>query len=723
MQSKTKDLQAELSYLRDNLVEGIRQGKTALVKDGLEMYKTLISAFIDKLKQFGSPYDRKRAIQELSAIEGGWSEIAWIKDDLHETIDVSLNTKNIHVIRDVLYFPIHLASMAFIERDYYIFHQFINWVPYYYIKSLSIRDSKIRDFIMDRCWRWLKEISDFIISDDLKRISNDEEIEKAHEFADGVILVFNQLLKSAYDNRELNHFKTFVHRMESLFEYYKEFVRESKPEDIRWRLENQHLSYEEKDALEKELKLRKKHVCVLEEIELKKKIVLYGINAWILRHYDDGKLKIEEFKKWHESIPSFGDLKEIWELFLKAEEDETQHELGWDWWELDEHPEGKVIWVSFDQSLRLLFCIKCLEILKAMTPAQREQATIPHSSAILYLAESEDSPFRQVLKKIKEEDEKWRPIIGDKGVDAIPAFGEILTKAVKAQKEKEVENLIKAPLCGERIEEVKKDILKEWKNNAAIRHIVQNYGTYKYCLTPPEGMAFFGLNVIDTKEVYVKESRISALGWGEHYGRSLAKGENEFVLEKILSGLPSFRSQPIPDKEIAETTDEVLSKLKNAGYNPVILILNAWFALRVFETMDEFDLPDEREKDLKLVGYYKRNPLFSFNYRGKPLLIVADVKKLGVWQQFKPKQLLDEEEYISIDDQDIFSFCITSFTKESALEFIQKQSQFRQDKDGHKRPKEEMVTELLQRVRLRIVEQFDFEVIDRNAGYKISVSK
>lgn len=144
MKAKGNELRTELGYLRDNLIEGIREGKISFVKDGLDMYEDLISTFIKKIKQHGSPYDKKRAMQELATFERGWSEIEWIRDDLRQIIDATIITEKIHVIHDVLYFPVHLASLAFLEGDYYIFHQFINWVPYCYGASLGVKDPKKR---------------------------------------------------------------------------------------------------------------------------------------------------------------------------------------------------------------------------------------------------------------------------------------------------------------------------------------------------------------------------------------------------------------------------------------------------------------------------------------------------------------------------------------------------------------------------------------------------
>ena len=95
------------------------------------------------------------------------------------------------------------------------------------------------------------------------------------------------------------------------------------------------------------------------------------------------------------------------------------------------------------------------------------------------------------------------------------------------------------------------------------------------------------------------------------------------------------------------------------------------------------------------------------------------MKKFGIWKQFKPKQILDGERYI----KDEFSLYVKAFTKQLALELIQKNPKFKQDKEGNERQGEEVLIELQQRVHFRIVEQFELEVLDNKAGYKIPLER
>lgn len=723
MKAKGKELRTELGYLRDNLIEGIHEGKTSSVKDGLDMYEELISTFIKKMKEHGSPYDKKRTMQELATFERGWSEIEWIRDDLRQIIDATIITENIHVIHDVLYFPLHLASLAFLEGDYYIFHQFINWVPYCYGASLGVKDPKVQELIVDRCWRWLREIVEFIIRPEIEGTLTVEEIEKEYEFLAGITLVFNQLFKRTFDKRRLDHFKKFLQGFRSIFKDQEDQNPLDEANEIQWRLEGSQLTEEERINLKKELSLKKKYIDGLNDLKQRKALILYGLNAWILHHYDAGSLSLENFKSWHENIGSFGNLKETWELYLKARDHEIGRELSWDWWEIDEHlddhPEGWVGEVGFENYSQSLCCLKCLEALKELTMDQRREVSIPLSPEILYLAGGENSPFGQTLKQIEGQTEKWIPIIGNDGVAAIPSFREILERSLEAQRQEDIRILIGAELSDEKIKEVKQNILKEWRKNAAVRDIIKTYRIYEYVNVPPEGKDFFVINQIHPKEIYIKESRISTHGSGSHFGRSLADGENELVLSTLISSLPSFADKTISREDTLQAINEVLAKLEESGLNPIILILKSWSTRRAIEGSEDFKKLVGVNNSPRSIGNYRNRPVFSLHYRGSPVVLILDMQKIGIWRQYKPKRIFAEEELIS----DEISFYIKAYTRESALELIRKQPELRLNKEGIERPEGEVLIELQQRVHFRLVQQFEFEIISHNTGYKIIIER
>jgi hypothetical protein len=209
---------------------------------------------------------------------------------------------------------------------------------------------------------------------------------------------------------------------------------------------------------------------------------------------------------------------------------------------------------------------------------------------------------------------------------------------------------------------------------------------------------------------------ISVHGWGEQYGAGIADGENKDVMKNITEALPSFSDSPIDDNEMAKAVDEVLLRLDTTAYDPIILIIDSWSASRTLESSDAFSRPDTIERKPRLLGYYKKKPMFRLYVRLKPAIVIVDIKKLAVWKQFKPKLTLDGERYIS----DEFALYVKEYSRDSAQALMAKQPHLLIDKaTGQPRPEEEVLNEFQQRVHFRIVEQYEFEILDRNAGYVI----
>ena len=167
---------------------------------------------------------------------------------------------------------------------------------------------------------------------------------------------------------------------------------------------------------------------------------------------------------------------------------------------------------------------------------------------------------------------------------------------------------------------------------------------------------------------------------------------------------------------------EKRKELESKNYNPAIIVSNAWFCLVAIENSSDDFVPVSSRKlseSMLMVGKYKGRPVFNLPYLDEPLVLVVDFKKLGSWNQFKPKKEFEEEENL-----EYFNFFIKAIDKPRAEELIKKDPCFLEDKTtGKGKTKEEAIEELRQRVHLRIVEQFRFDIADPNAGYKILVER
>lgn len=714
---RANDLRIELDHLRDNLTEALKLGRTGVVLDGLDMYEELVSTFIAKLKLYGSRYDRTRALQELAAFPGDtWSEIQWITDDFRELLDTALATNDSRLAAHILYFPIRLAAVALRERDYYVFHQFGRWTPYYYRSALDLPESDFQSFVIDRSTRHLEELSQYIVLPELRRASSQLEADQIIEFADAIVLIFNQLLKTAYDEHRLNDFKEFAQALRSLFSEPGGESPRYQIEHLRWRLEHDPLNESERQDIQLDLHVQQ----ALARLDRRKDLLFFGLSAWVVHRYDASQRDVTTFEQWWAPIRSAADLADLWLVYLESLDHHVQQDMGWHWWALDEHPNrGRHVAVSIglDAYLHLAFSITALELLAQLQPQAREQLPLSLSPELMYLAEGDESPLRNTLLRIGQESGKWTPILGDAGMAMIPVLTQMLRSAVSRQKAENAHQLIAAPLWPLKVQDVKEHVLREWHQQAYMRSLVRRFGEYQHT-TESAKKNLFGVNTLDLKEIYVEHSRVSSSDWGEEYGRSLARGENEAVLSRLLAAIPSLAKSPVTGTAIVERATQAVTQLQNDGYDPILILLNSWFAPYLFEKSPDFTRQLESDQP-KLLGYFLKQPVFSVRSSGKPFLLAVDLRRVGVWRQFTPERVFEEEEYLA----DGLSFMVKPYDEAAVQELLTKRPELWRGADGQPRPEEEVVSELLQRVHVRIVEQFDFQITDKKAGFKISLAR
>lgn len=706
-----------LNNIRENIVEGVNKDNLSMVEQGLNLYDRLVQVFIDRLKDWGARYTKKSAEQEINSLGGGWSEVRWIKDDLRNIIDKALAKKSSNTIEEILYFPVRIVQKAFLEQEYYIFNEFIGLIKYSYAASVRCMDEEEQKKVAERYPRMLKEVTDYIFTPLLERSDNIEEITNRGEFAVGIVLLFQDLLKYSFDQKLSFHFDQLNERLSKLFNRYSEFVVEVQHEYEKYELfvAKNIDKREKKEDIKKEL--IDNHRTVAAGIEDTRQIVQYGLNSWILRKYNSGFLTIEDFKKWNEKFAISSSIQDTWVLYLKARSRSEERGFDWEFWELSEHPEGQIATIDFDRYLRLLCCIRFLKLLKGMTKADRQAVKLKPSPQILELAENNDSPFLKTLKEIEDGADKWIPVLERNGLEQVPTFLGILRKTVEAQEEVDTVSLITASLDEGLVERFKKDFIDEWKKDAHVRRMIESLGGYKYVPKQQDNKIFFGINILDRKDVYVSESRIYKEDWGKQHGRATANGENNHILEKIINFSTNVNDDGIPTGHLLNGLDDASIRLLKSKYEPIVLVLNSWQSLYAIQASPSFEEKRGQLENTELAGYFKRMPVYNMHYSGEPVVIIIDLKRFGIWEQYRPKHQFPDEEDISKE----FAFHIKIVTLDIANDLIEKQKGFLVDKEGMERNREEVLRELQQRVQLRIIEQFEYKLLDKRASRKIVV--
>jgi hypothetical protein len=241
---------------------------------------------------------------------------------------------------------------------------------------------------------------------------------------------------------------------------------------------------------------------------------------------------------------------------------------------------------------------------------------------------------------------------------------------------------------------------------------VCRYGNYEFIGANPGIKMVYGFNLLQPKDMYTEGSDISIEGWGAHFGQDLASSEDERFIQTVLRDLKEFKV----DKDTAQIVADSLSELDQAEYDPIIIILNSWESYTALEKSESFK-KERNQSGHGLVGYFRKKPVYNLYRRGKPHIIIIDLKKFCIWRQYKPLQVFDGEEYLGNE----LTFLVKQFTEESARDVIKKNSKLLLDKQGNPRPEAEVISELQLNVHFRLAEQFELEIRDKDSGYKLPI--
>lgn len=718
---RQSDLTVEFERLRDSLVEAIHAGKVSRVESCLDVYRAAVQAFLEKLREFGAVYDFEAARQEASSIEGGWAEIEWIKNDLRGAIDAAFKGKSDEVLRKVIFFPLSLALRALQEGNYYVFEQFLWWMGFSYQKSRERPGQREQRDTIELIATFFRDMSDYSIEPQFRYAATAEEIKRHAEFSRGVILVLSQLLKAAFDNRDLFGFRVFAETLSALFEGLRREGGEGDEELLRWRLQQGNVAPQEHEEIQEKLDLARRVRQASAEVDRTRNEAFFGMGAWIVQKHLATEEGVTEVRSYCDVIRVSIEIGPLTALYYDLSKKRVgERVFGWEAWIMEEAPRRQVVSINFDYYLSRFYVLKALEALRGVSHEAGAAIELPLNDDLEFLAGREDGELQRAIKEIEERKEKLGPLVDSSQIDAIPVFREILARAVARQKTKEADELIAAPLDTPKVRGFISNVVREWRRGAVVRAIVEGYGNTKTGGEAPEGLGYYGFNVIDRKDVYVAGSRVHASDWGTEHGRSIAATENQLVMGLISKAIRE-RNVGRGRVDAVGQIDQAIRELSETHTPNVVILSSAWHVATQLRQAESFRASEPQGVGARdFVGFYRDIPVFQVHGRGeRGRVYTLDLKRLGTWWQYSPRRVFPDEEIVGV-----FSFYLRAYDEVGARELLRKRPKLATDSDtGQRLEAAEALRQLQQRVHLRILEQFEYRVDDSAAGIRMTLPR
>lgn len=721
----SEEIKAELIGLNDQFISAILEKKIGEVEAFSRAYIQLAEAFLEMLNACGGGYTPEQAKKERSAFFGGWSEIQWLQNSVRELLQKASESDDKDIIADVGFLPKAIAIRAIKNGDHYLFQEFISFSPHLYWLSLEKSNGAVKDFMIDRSWRYLKEVAEIYVESKLKKKDvNEDELEQYKGFAIFILLVFQRLVKAAFDHGDSESFSKFVYEFSRLYRHFD--PEEEHPTVEHLRLNLQHVAdASQKEKLLLEIKAKEKREAIGAEIKLKKAQSLFGIAAWAFYKYRNNQTD-QALKGFYDTIKAHlpSSLDALTNVYTSSRDFESEDFWGWDSWAMEGLPEGEAHFIDVHSKLDHLYCVKALQILESKNDPAIQEIVLPHSRSIAFLAE-ENSELGKILTDIESNKESWSFELSENAIKKVGALKNLLKSAKRAQENADIEYLKQVELSDNKIREFISDFIKSFYEAATLRAVVALKGNMSDLSKTDklnERIEFWGFNQIDDKAVFIENWHVHYPSWGAEYGRSLGTSENERVFSQFVDSLTEAKTN---GAEFLTTIKDILSETKLK--DPALIGVIGWQL--EYETLRNSGVyVDKWRQDTDRLGYenmeaytgyikidQQKIPVFRTHLRKQQLrnyLILTSLKDVGEWVQYPPLQKIEDR----VDQKDIFRIRISDLNKENIIrnDLISKNPdwlQTHEDKEGY----------LRQKVLINAVEKFEFKIKDKNAGRKISI--
>ncbi|QQR54718.1 hypothetical protein IPG41_06050 [Candidatus Peregrinibacteria bacterium] len=327
-----------------------------------------------------------------------------------------------------------------------------------------------------------------------------------------ILRTFQELLKSAFDKRDFENFGQFLNAFSKLFE----------------RL-GRHNRYNDNGE---EIK------TVYDELDEKREEIVFGLASWILSILKQDSDK-DTTKRFYQSIQQHlpSSIEELTKVFMRVHSFDTGDRWGWDWWE--SRPDEGVHTINTLEKLERLFVVKSLALLRSKTETEIQSINLPHNRDLAFLAEGTRDAMK-TIDDIEKNPKNWEFVLDEQSAKQCIALRDLLKKAHDQQEQTDLQRKRETPISKEMVEKFKTSLLSNYNQSHPLKSILKGLRAY----SDKSGKSYtgdikkMGINMVFDKAPFFGDDvewHIHTIGLDEAFGfgRSMANGENEHILDVI----------------------------------------------------------------------------------------------------------------------------------------------------------------------------------------------
>ncbi len=711
------DVTDEILLNRDLLSSAVREGRAEDLENLWNIYFNTLESFLLAFDAVGIRYTLEM-VEKESASFRDWPFVNTILRQYADLLDIALQSYDAEIVHLFVGFPFRIMSLAFQRRDHLLFRRFSNLYSTIYQKASSVSlEQKFRQYILDRCWRLLGEFDHYYIGREIEnRNTSIMELPFLAGYSIQILLVFNQLIKAAFDLQDMAQYRVYTAAMRSVPHSIERNVDEDDLRLYKLRLEmltDPHA----REQLGEEYARVQAIFAQKRKVKETRGVLMMGMGAWVSHQLEAQKISIQEFRDFIQVIDmEFVTLVDLYTTYIHAiEENHTRELSDWSFWELSEKPEshGEISFSSmqFADWIARYYLYRLFALVSQTVEAQPELPPDPASKGVL------DTVERQIT--FIEQNNIWRVLANADDVDVYTrkaaTIRSIHSLATKKQKVIEEANLTQQPLDQGKIVEFSQEVHKAWQDNGIMRGLMGYFGRYEpHPNAPvPEGLLSFGVNELTLKGAFVRESGEYYIDWGASYGRALASGEDGVLSEELMS-LPI---REVSFNDLDSTLCQALLELYSQDLKP-ILVISHNILYDVLGKLPHFQHQWSSQRGdtgiMGVRGYFMDAVVIELPELQKDVIILVDMSLFGTLAQYRPTE----------DDQFPLSITVQLIDTEQANEIVEKNPNWRKDEEtGEELDLEAAIRRVQQHVILQISEKCRLEGKNPQSGIVIPLPR
>lgn len=154
----------EMQSTKDRLIAAIRDASLGVIDELRQTFLLVAEEFLITLNDLGGGYSAEQAREERNNFFSEWNEVRWLVQDVRELLVVASDTENREVVGTISYLPFAIATRAIQAGDHLLFQEFLKFAPFIYQLAITKpATSTVRSFMIERSWRYLKDVTDLYV--------------------------------------------------------------------------------------------------------------------------------------------------------------------------------------------------------------------------------------------------------------------------------------------------------------------------------------------------------------------------------------------------------------------------------------------------------------------------------------------------------------------------------------------------------------------------------